>query len=190
MEPIIAITLVRCASLVRSAERHTTDEMAPAPCSERPAIAVQMSCAEAARKLPAGEDHQARVDHGLPAPAVRGHAEGNLQDRLSEAVSAERKPTRRSCRHPRSRARAPRTPADEEQPSMRRPKRRQAGAGAQFSARHSFGCMKEWSEGGVKEAIVASFPRTKIALGTDPHPRRTHAQLKNINLELPRENWW
>ena len=56
IEPIIAITLVRCASLVRSAaSATTTEEIAPAPCSERPAIAVQMSVAPAARKLPAAK---------------------------------------------------------------------------------------------------------------------------------------
>ena len=56
VEPIIAITLVRCCSRVRSAaSAMATEEMAPAPCSMRAAIAVQMSSAAAPRKLPAAK---------------------------------------------------------------------------------------------------------------------------------------
>ena len=37
-----------------------------------------------------GENHKTDVDHRLAAPAVRCHAERNLQDRLRKTVSAER----------------------------------------------------------------------------------------------------
>ena len=56
VEPIIAMTLVRCCSRVRSAaSAMATDEIAPAPCSVRPAIMVQMSSAAQPRKLPAAK---------------------------------------------------------------------------------------------------------------------------------------
>ncbi len=52
--PMIAIVLVRCSSRVRSAASAiTAAEIAPAPWMHRPRIVSQMSCAAAARKLPA-----------------------------------------------------------------------------------------------------------------------------------------
>ena len=55
-EPIIAITLVRCSSRVRSAASAVTAaEMAPAPCNTRPTMTQVMSGAQAATKLPSAK---------------------------------------------------------------------------------------------------------------------------------------
>ncbi|MCY1176567.1 hypothetical protein D9M73_168450 [compost metagenome] len=54
--PIIAIALVRCCSRVRSeSSAITAAEIAPAPCSTRPAITPQMESALAARAAPAAK---------------------------------------------------------------------------------------------------------------------------------------
>ncbi|MOA34737.1 hypothetical protein D3C78_1561340 [compost metagenome] len=54
--PIIAIALVRCCSRVRSDSiAITAAEIAPAPCSTRPAITPQMVSAFAASAAPAAK---------------------------------------------------------------------------------------------------------------------------------------
>ncbi|MNW20167.1 hypothetical protein D3C71_2204410 [compost metagenome] len=54
--PIMAMALVRCCSRVRSESNAiTAAEMAPAPCSTRPAITPQMESALAARAAPAAK---------------------------------------------------------------------------------------------------------------------------------------
>ena len=89
--PMTAMARVRTTSRVRSAvSAMTAAEMAPAPCRQRPTITQPMSGAHAAMKLPSGEDDQAAVNHGLAPPSVGGPAERDLQQRLREAVRAER----------------------------------------------------------------------------------------------------
>ncbi len=88
--PIIAIALVRCCSRVRSeSSAITAAEIAPAPCRTRPAITPQMESALAARAAPAAKISSPDDDHRAPADAVGNGPEGNLQDRLGQAIGAD-----------------------------------------------------------------------------------------------------
>ena len=100
-------------SRVRSAAiAITTAEIAPAPCSTRPAIAVQMSSATAREEAAGGEEQQARRRSRACGRSGPRPAERNLQDRLREAVGAERDADERQVVAARAAAaRAPRTPA-------------------------------------------------------------------------------
>ena len=89
--PIAAIARERTESRVRSAaSASTAAEMAPAPWmmrpGDRPADRRRPRGDEAAER----EDEKARDDDGFSSPAVRCPAEGNLQQRLREAVGPER----------------------------------------------------------------------------------------------------
>lgn len=62
----MAITLVRCSSRVRSAASAVTAaEIAPVPCSTRPAIIQCMSGAQAATKLPSANSSKPKTMTGL-----------------------------------------------------------------------------------------------------------------------------
>ena len=89
--PIAAIARERTESRVRSAaSASTAAEMAPAPWmmrpDDRPADRRRPRGDEAAER----EDEKARDDDGFSSPSVRCPAEGNLQQRLREAVGPER----------------------------------------------------------------------------------------------------
>lgn len=87
--PIIAIALVRCCSRVRSeSSAITAAEIAPAPCRTRPAITPRWS-RHWPRGCAGGEDQQPDDDHRAPADAVGNGPEGNLQDRLGQAIGAD-----------------------------------------------------------------------------------------------------
>ena len=65
-EPIIAITLVRCWSRVRSAASAVTAaEIAPAPCSTRPTMIMWMPSASAATTLPSTNSTRPKTMTGL-----------------------------------------------------------------------------------------------------------------------------
>ncbi len=85
----IAIALVRCCSRVRSeSSAITAAEIAPAPCRTRPAITPRWS-RHWPRGRAGGEDQQPDDDHWAPADAVGNGPEGNLQDRLGQAIGAD-----------------------------------------------------------------------------------------------------
>lgn len=65
-EPIIAMTLVRCWSRVRSAASAVTAaEIAPAPCSTRPTMIMWMPSASAATTLPSTNSTRPKTITGL-----------------------------------------------------------------------------------------------------------------------------
>ena len=66
VEPMIAMAFERWLSRVRSAvSAITTAEIAPAPCSMRPRITIQMPLAEAATKLPRANSTRPKYMTGL-----------------------------------------------------------------------------------------------------------------------------
>ena len=195
VEPIIAIALVRCCSRVRSAASAiTTDEIAPAPCSTRPAIDDPDVVARRRRGSCRRRRSRARRRSPACGPSGRRPCRTDLQDRLREAVGAERDADQREVVAAGELRRVDREHRqDDEQPehaqaedAQRGSRRRAARAGSCDPRSH----VEDGVCGGKmgNGAIVASFALphwtsywTRIRI----RGARTH-NLKNINLDLPR----
>ena len=91
-------------------------------------------------KAAGGEDDEADIDHGLASPAIRRHAEGNLQDRLRKAVCAKRDADEREVVAAGEMRRVHREHRqDEEETEHAQPEHTgEAHAGAQFGCAHAF----------------------------------------------------
>ena len=102
-----------------------------------------------AEEAAGGKDQEPRIDEGLSAPAVGGHAVRNLQHALREAVAANRDAHEREIRAAAQRGCVHREHRqDEKEPEHAQPvDAGEACAGAQFGGAHAIGGQRQDAAG-------------------------------------------